>query len=107
MTLYLVLILPFVGALGAALLRANARNVEAWLAAAVAVSCATILGSYYPEMVAGRVVQVAVDWLPQYGLTFGLRLDGFAWMFAMMVTVIGALVVVYARYYMSPADPVP
>ncbi|HEY5755164.1 MAG TPA: monovalent cation/H+ antiporter subunit A [Steroidobacter sp.] len=107
MTLYLVLILPFVGALGAALLRTNARNVEAWLAAVVAISCATILATFYPDMVAGRVVKVAVDWLPQYGLTFGLRLDGFAWMFAMMVTVIGALVVVYARYYMSPADPVP
>ncbi|WP_129780504.1 monovalent cation/H+ antiporter subunit A [Peristeroidobacter soli] len=107
MTLYLILILPFVGALGAALLRANARNVEAWLAGLVALSCAAILATFYPDMVAGRVVKVAVDWLPQYGLTFGLRLDGFAWMFAMMVTVIGALVVVYARYYMSPADPVP
>lgn len=107
MTLYLVLLLPFVGALGAGLLQANARNVEAWLAGVVAISCAAILASYYPDMVAGRVVQVAVDWLPQYGLTFGLRLDGFAWMFAMLVTVIGALVVVYARYYMSPADPVP
>lgn len=107
MTLYLVLLLPFVGALGAGLLQANARNVEAWLAGIVAISCATILATYYPDMVAGRVVQVAVDWLPQYGLTFGLRLDGYAWMFAMLVTVIGALVVVYARYYMSPADPVP
>src|SRR5690606_30320793 len=33
--------------------------------------------------------------------------DGFAWMFAMLVTAIGALVVLYARYYMSPSDPVP
>ncbi|HEY0681851.1 MAG TPA: monovalent cation/H+ antiporter subunit A [Steroidobacter sp.] len=107
MTLYLVLLLPFLGAMGAALLRANARNLEAWLAAAIAVSCATLLAMFYPDMAAGRVVRVAVDWLPQYGLTFGLRLDGFAWMFAMMVTVIGALVVVYARYYMSPEDPVP
>lgn len=107
MSLYLVLLLPFVGALGAALLRANARNVEAWLAAAVASSCAVLLGMFYPQMRAGEVVSVSVDWLPQFGLSFGLRLDGFAWMFAMMVTVIGALVVVYARYYMSPADPVP
>ena len=107
MSLYLVLLLPFVGALGAGLLRANARNLEAWLAAAVAISCALLLARYYPEMVAGEVVRVSVDWLPQYGLSFGLRLDGFAWMFAMMVTVIGALVVVYARYYMSPDDPVP
>lgn len=107
MTLYLVLLLPFVGALSAGLLRANARNVEAWLAGVVAISSAAILATYYPDMLAGRVVQVAVDWLPQYGLTFGLRLDGYAWMFAMLVTVIGTLVVVYARYYMSPADPVP
>ena len=60
MTLYLVLLLPFVGALGAGLLRATARNVESWLAGAVAISCAAILASYYPDMAAGRVVQVAV-----------------------------------------------
>ena len=34
-------------------------------------------------------------------------MDGFAWIFAMLVTGIGFLVVLYARYYMSPADPVP
>ena len=34
-------------------------------------------------------------------------MDGFAWMFCMLVLVIGALVVLYARYYMSPNDPVP
>ncbi|MBM0107048.1 monovalent cation/H+ antiporter subunit A [Steroidobacter sp. S1-65] len=107
MALYLILLLPFVGALGAALLRANARNLEAWLAAAIAIACASLLATKYPDVADGRVVRVAVDWLPQFGLTFGLRLDGFSWMFAMMVTVIGALVVVYARYYMSPADPVP
>ena len=34
-------------------------------------------------------------------------MDGYAWLFAMLVTGMGALVVLYARYYMSPADPVP
>ncbi len=34
-------------------------------------------------------------------------MDGFAWMFCMLVLGIGALVVLYARYYMSPSDPVP
>jgi multicomponent K+:H+ antiporter subunit A len=33
--------------------------------------------------------------------------DGFAWLFAMMVSGIGFLVVLYARYYMSPDDPIP
>ena len=34
-------------------------------------------------------------------------MDGFAWLFAGLVTGIGALVVLYARYYMSSDDPVP
>ena len=48
-----------------------------------------------------------VEWLPDLGLDFTLRMDGFAWMFAALITGIGFLVVLYARYYMSPADPVP
>ena len=34
-------------------------------------------------------------------------MDGFAWLFCMLVLGIGALVVLYARYYMSASDPVP
>jgi len=34
-------------------------------------------------------------------------MDGFAWMFTVLVTGVGLLVVIYARYYMSPSDPVP
>src|SRR5690554_3598813 len=34
-------------------------------------------------------------------------MDGFAWLGSMMVSGIGVLVVLYARYYMSPEDPVP
>src|SRR5688572_6943976 len=34
-------------------------------------------------------------------------MDGFAWLFALLVAFIGALVVLYARYYMSAQDPVP
>src|SRR3546814_6904381 len=33
-------------------------------------------------------------------------MDGLAWMFALLVTGIGLLVMIYARYYMSPDDPV-
>jgi multicomponent K+:H+ antiporter subunit A len=34
-------------------------------------------------------------------------MDGYAWMFCIIVTGIGFLVALYARYYMSPQDPVP
>ena len=48
-----------------------------------------------------------MSWVPELGLEFDLRMDGFAWVMAALVTGIGFLVVLYARYYMSPADPVP
>jgi multicomponent K+:H+ antiporter subunit A len=105
--LALIVLLPFVGSVCAAFMPANARNVEAWLAGAVAAACATLVAVQYGDVVAGGVVRTKLAWLPQYGLDFYLRMDGFAWLFALLVAFIGALVVLYARYYMSAQDPAP
>jgi multicomponent K+:H+ antiporter subunit A len=102
-----VLALPFAGSLAAALLPANARNREAWLAGAVALAVHGLAWSAYPEMANAQVLRLDFAWLPALGLDFTIRLDGFAWMFAILVSGIGFLVVLYARYYLSPADPVP
>ncbi len=105
--LILLLALPFAGSLVAALLRRSARNAEAWLAGAIALAGLMTAAMLYPQVAGGGVVRHAHAWLPQLGLNFVLRLDGFAWMFVMLITGIGLLVVLYARYYMSPDDPVP
>src|SRR5690606_24034937 len=62
--------------------------------------------SLFPRVRGGGVIREEVPWVPSLGLDLTLRMDGFAWMFAVLVTVIGALVSLYARYYMSPEDPV-
>src|SRR5262245_7922783 len=107
MLLTLIVLLPFLGSIVAASLPANARNAEAWLAGAVTVACVVLLGVQYGDVTGGAVVRTRLAWLPQFGLDFYLRMDGFAWLFALLVAFIGALVVLYARYYMSPKDPVP
>src|SRR3954470_5920428 len=107
MFLLAVLVLPFAGSFIAALLRVNARNAEAWLAGAVALAAFCLIGASYPNVANGGVVGWRTDWVAELGLAFVLRLDGFAWAFAMLITGIGFLVVLYARYYMSPSDPVP
>jgi multicomponent K+:H+ antiporter subunit A len=105
MSLLLVLLLPFAGALVAALLPTRARNaVSAW-AGLVTVATAAPLALLFPKISAGGVVSERLRWLPSLGLDIIVRIDGFAWMFAMLVTVIGALVVLYARYYLSEDDP--
>src|SRR5690606_31509446 len=107
MTLALLIALPFLGSVLAALMPSNARNAESTLAGAVAMSAAAWVASLFPQVRDGGVVREQISWMPSFGLDLVVRIDGFAWMFAMLVTAIGALVVLYARYYMSPSDPVP
>jgi len=105
--LILLITLPFLSSLIAGFLPANARNAEAWLAGAVALAGTVLVATWYPDVADGGVVRYRAEWLPQLGIEFSLRMDGFAWLFAGLVSGIGLLVVLYARYYMSPEDPVP
>ena len=107
MELFLIVLLPFLGSLCAAFLRSNARNAEAWLAGLVALAVSVLVACLYPQVAAEGVVRASVPWAPVLELDFQLRMDGFAWLFAMLVAGMGTLVVLYARYYMSPDDPVP
>src|SRR5690606_15931533 len=104
--LILVLALPFAGSLAAGILPANTHNIEAWLAGAIALAGLILACALYPVIASGETIHAGFEWLPSLGLNFTLRMDGFAWMFTVLVTGIGLLVVLYARYYMSPEDPV-
>ncbi|MYN11711.1 monovalent cation/H+ antiporter subunit A [Pusillimonas sp. TS35] len=105
MLLALILILPFAGSVITALLPQNAHKLEAWLAGAVAVACAGLVAWHMPIIVAGQSIEVNSPWMP--GIEFSLRMDGYSWLFAMIVASMGALIVLYARYYLSPQDPAP
>jgi len=107
MSIALILLLPFVGSLAAAFLPANARNAAPWLAGAVALACSVLVAMLYPQVAGGFVVRESIPWVSLFGLELVLRLDGYAWLFAMLVSGMGLLVVLYARYYMSAQDPVP
>lgn len=105
--LLVALALPFVGSLIAAFLPQRARNLASTIAGCLAIVSALLLATYFGALSQGDKIRYVSEWLPSLGLSFSLRLDGFTWMFATMVLAIGALVILYARYYMSPEDPVP
>lgn len=107
MPLSLIVLLPFAGSLIAACMPQTARKVEAWLAGLVALACAVGVISYFPAIANGEVIETTIPWVSSLGLDLVWRLDGFAWLFAMIVTVMGGLIVLYARYYLSPQDPAP
>ncbi|GAA4422125.1 monovalent cation/H+ antiporter subunit A [Acidovorax lacteus] len=107
MPLTTLILLPFIGSLLAAALPSNARNTESTLAGVIALFCSVQLALCFPQIAAGEVLQETVPWMAAAGLVWHIRIDGFAWMFGMLVLGVGSLVVLYARYYLSPADPAP
>ncbi|TCL91770.1 multisubunit potassium/proton antiporter PhaA subunit /multisubunit potassium/proton antiporter PhaB subunit [Rhizobium sp. PP-WC-2G-219] len=107
-TLLLLLVLtPFVGSLIAISLPSDRSTLAAWLSGTIAFLCLAITTSLYVFVIEGRVLRTDIAWIPQFGLNFTLRMDGFSWLFSALISAIALLVVVYARYYMSAEDPVP
>ena len=107
MDLVYLLLLPFAGSLLAALMPTHARTAAAGWAALVSLAALVWVALLFPTLQTGQVLHEEYRWIPSAGINFSVRMDGFAWMFAMLVTGIGTLVALYARYYMSKNDPVP
>ena len=102
-----IVVAPFIGSVIAACMPADARNRESILAGGIALFGLLVTAYLYQQVGAGEVVRYQVAWMPAFGVEFMLRMDGLAWLFVMLVLGVGLLVVLYARYYMSPKDPVP
>jgi multicomponent K+:H+ antiporter subunit A len=107
MPLSAIVLLPMLAAIAAAALPVGARNRAAGLAGLTALVALVAVAWRFPRVRAGGVVLERLPWVPSLQLDLLLRLDGFSWLLCLLVLGIGALVVLYARYYLSPADPVP
>src|SRR5690606_28814965 len=99
-------VLPFLGSLVAQFMPLGARTASAMLVGAIALAGLGVALFSYPQIVDGGMIRYDIAWLPSLGLNLVIRLNGLAWLFTVMITGIGFLVVLYARYYMSPKDPV-
>lgn len=107
MSLLLFILLPFIGCVIAGCMPAYARNREAWFSAAVALAGVVLTFAHFGAVSGGGVMRYELPWMPDYGLNFVLRMDGLTWLFTLLIQAMCLLVVLYARYYMSPKDPVP
>ena len=107
MTLLALALLPWLGAALVACLPGTARRAAAWVAGVTALVVTALALASASAVFGGEVLRWSVPWLPALGLQFGFRLDGLAWLFALLIGGIGALVVLYAAWYLDPADPAP
>lgn len=101
-----IVVLPFLGSVIGAFLPRAKHDAGAWLAGLISVFGLAVTLWAYPQITDGNVVRLDIPWIASLGLNLIFRLDGLSWLFCVLITGVGFLVVLYARYYMSPKDPV-
>lgn len=95
------LLLPFLGALAAPLLCRAFRHVAAWPLALIPAFVFVHLAGLLPGVSEGRPVAGGYDWIPSMGVRFSWYLDGLSLTFALLITGIGTLIVLYAGGYLK------
>ena len=100
----LVVLLPFLGALLAFTVARFNRLASAFSAALITLLALLLLWPSIPAVWVGQTVVQAWSWLPNIGFNIAFRLDGLSLLFSLLILLIGLLVILYARYYLSAKD---
>ncbi|MCV2891518.1 monovalent cation/H+ antiporter subunit A [Lentibacter sp. XHP0401] len=104
MSLFFIVLLPFLGALLPGLMNSAGRAACAGVTFTVSLAAFVGLLTNLPTVLAGEVVTARIDWMPLLGLNFTLMLDSLGFFFALLILGIGLLIIAYARNYLSRND---
>jgi multicomponent Na+:H+ antiporter subunit A len=77
------------------------KNYFGWIAASFPIFMfISFLSSYY-EVANGNAIRESILWIPSLGINFTFLLDGLSLTFVLIITLIGAVVFLYAGAYMK------
>ena len=96
-----VLFLPFVAAVFAPFLTRALKHNAAWLLALVPAFNFIHFAGFLDSVSQGEKVTGGYRWVPDFNVNFSWMLDGLSLTFALLVTGIGALIVLYAGGYLK------
>ena len=101
---FLAFFAPFVAALFAPVLVQLLRHNVAWVLALVPALIFVHFAGYLPVIADGGRVTGGYQWIPSFNVNFSWLIDGLSLTFALLISGIGALIVLYAGGYMK-GDP--
>jgi len=79
----------------------RAGNVAGWILAVLPAALTLYLASLLPLAAAGQPAAFSIPWSAELGLFFSFRADGLGLLFALLISGVGTLVVVYAGGYLK------
>lgn len=98
---FYALLLPFAAAVIAPTIMRTVGHNGAWLLAVVPAGLFIHFAGFLPAIGAGEVVTGGVQWIPSFNVNFSWFIDGLSLTFALLITGIGTLIVLYAGGYMK------
>lgn len=75
-----------------------------WIAALLPLALMLYFASLLPAVASGEALRFSYAWVPSLGINLSFRVDGLSLLFALLITGIGALVMIYAGGYLAD-DP--
>ena len=103
-SLPIVALLPFLAAIFAAYSAKFNRLAAAYTSGLFTLLTILLLAPSISLVFAGETLVQSWPWIESIGLYFAFRLDGLSLLFALLILVIGLLIIIYARYYLSKKD---
>ena len=100
-TTFLVLLLPFITALFAPLVTRIFKHNAAWILALVPAVMVLHFAGFLGEVANGEVVTGGYQWVPAFNVNFSWYLDGLSLTFALLISGIGTLIVLYSGGYLK------
>lgn len=105
-TLLWLPLLPLLGSLVPLLTARYSRNVCTLFTAILPFIALLLVAEMTPDVLNGENHYAAAQWIPLLNLNIAFRLDGLSLLFSILILGIGLLVILYARYYLSPKDSI-
>ena len=78
-----------------------ANGVTGLVPIAIAAALFAWFLGFLPQIAAGEALRWSVDWVPSLGITLSFLLDGLSLTFALLISGIGALVLLYSNTYLA------
>ncbi|MCH8496731.1 MAG: hypothetical protein LAT57_14020, partial [Balneolales bacterium] len=95
------IIIAFLVAIAAPLIVRFAKDKSGWVLALLPGALFTYFMMQYGLVGSGEVVRESTAWLPGLDVNLAFLLDGLSLTFALLITGIGTLIVIYAGGYMK------
>lgn len=108
LTVSLTIFIPFIAAILIPFLNKRISRLHlGWYVIAIPAFLFISLVSYVPRIASGETIVSTLQWIPSFNMNLITHLDGLSIIFGLLITGIGALVVLYSIYYLSAEESLP